>query len=139
MGSFLSPVVFLHFIICFFSSIAGDLIFFFYFRETVYTRGGRGKSWERKNPKQALWCQHRVQCRAQSHKLWDHDLSRTQDSDTQQTELLRCSSSWWFLKLCSIYVKFGIGNGLEIMYNLKLIFCFIILCSRFIFHSHRKL
>ena len=29
---------------------------------------------ERENPKQALHCQHRSWCQAQSHNPWDHDL-----------------------------------------------------------------
>ena len=36
---------------------------------------GRHRIWRRL---QALSCQHRAWCRAWTHKLWDHDLSRSQ-------------------------------------------------------------
>ena len=42
---------------------------------------GRGTERERENPKQALCCQCRAWCGAQSHELWDHDLSQNQESE----------------------------------------------------------
>ena len=50
---------------------------------------------------QALSCQHRVRCRAWTHKLWDHDLSLNQESDVELTEPFRCPyncSFFFFLK-----------------------------------------
>ena len=47
-------------------------------RESKQGRGrerGRYRIWSRL---QALGCQHRAQCRAQTHKLWDHDPSQCQ-------------------------------------------------------------
>ena len=35
---------------------------------------------ETENPEQALCCHLRVPCKARTHKLWDHDLSRNQES-----------------------------------------------------------
>ena len=52
-------------------------------------RGG-GAEREGENLKQALRCQHRAWHRTQSHKPWDHDLSRNQESDAQLTEPPRC-------------------------------------------------
>ena len=49
-------------------------------RETEHERGrgrgrGRHRIWSRL---QALSCQHRARHGAQTHKLWDHDLNRSQ-------------------------------------------------------------
>ena len=48
-------------------------------------RGGA----ERENPKQAPHCECRVRHGAWTHKLWDHDLSKNQESEAQPTEPLR--------------------------------------------------
>ena len=47
-----------------------------------------GSEWEgeRENTKQALQHHHRAQCRAWTHKLWDHDLSWNQQSVAQPNE-----------------------------------------------------
>ena len=45
---------------------------------------------ERENPKQALHCQPRARCGAQSYEPQDHDLSQNQESDAQPTEASRC-------------------------------------------------
>ena len=42
---------------------------------------GRGRERERDNPKQAE-CYQNARCRARSHELRDHDLSRNQESDS---------------------------------------------------------
>ena len=42
---------------------------------------GRHRERGRENPKKSPCCQHGAQGRAQSHKLWDHDLSRNQESE----------------------------------------------------------
>ena len=55
-------------------------------RESGHVQAGEEqKEKERENPKQAPHCQCRAQCRAWSHKLWDHDLSQNQ---------VRCLTDW---------------------------------------------
>ena len=63
------------------------LLFFFnvYFWERQTDRQtdtkpeqGSGRKRERKNPRHAPHCQHRARCEALTHKLWDHDMSRSQ-------------------------------------------------------------
>ena len=43
--------------------------------------GQRERGGQRENPMQPSPCQHRAQCKAQTHEPWDHDLSRNQKSD----------------------------------------------------------
>ena len=47
----------------------------FIFRDRDQARRGRERG--RQNPKQALHLQHKAWCRAQTHELWDHELSRS--------------------------------------------------------------
>ena len=68
------------------------LIFIDFEREREHTYMSRGGT-EREKPKQVLHYQHSAQCRAWSHKPWDHDLNWNQESDAQLTEPLRCSFS----------------------------------------------
>ena len=57
--------------------IPSTLIYFEREKERERTRAGEGqRGRERKNPKQAPHCEHGAQCRAPTHKQWDHDLSR---------------------------------------------------------------
>ena len=42
----------------------------------------KGRERERQNPKQVPPHQHRALCKARTHTLRDHDLSRAQESDT---------------------------------------------------------
>ena len=58
-------------------------------RESI-SRGEEQRERGRECPKQAPHCQCRVRCEAQSQELWDRDLSRNQESDTQPTEPPRC-------------------------------------------------
>ena len=56
-------------------------------RETEQEQAGEGhRERKREYPKQVLCCQHRAWCRAWSHVLNDHDLSRDQRLDAQPTE-----------------------------------------------------
>ena len=50
------------------------LIYLFSERQRASMNGG-GAEREGENLKQALHCQHRAQCGAQSHESGDHDLS----------------------------------------------------------------
>ena len=51
---------------------------YFWERETETERDNRGAERDRICSRlQALSCQHRARCRAQTHKLWDHDLSQS--------------------------------------------------------------
>ena len=59
-------------------------VYFFILRECALAcmnKWGRGRERGRENPKQAACCLHRTWHSAQSHELWDHDLSRNQESD----------------------------------------------------------
>ena len=61
------------------------------FRFVYFEReSGRGRKTgrERENPKKTPHCQHRARCGAQFHELWDHDLSRDQESD------IGCLTNW---------------------------------------------
>ena len=78
------------------------LVFVYFKRECTCKWVGEGR--DRENPKQALCCQHKAQCGAQSHELWDHDLSWNQKSDTQPTEPARHPLSYFFM-LCEIRVQ----------------------------------
>ena len=49
---------------------------------------------ERENPRQSQGCQHRAQCEARAHKLWDCDLSQNQELDAQPTEPPRHPRVW---------------------------------------------
>ena len=53
------------------------LLMFIFERECA--RGGRAERGRHRIPSrlQALSCQHRARCRAQTHKPWDHDLSQS--------------------------------------------------------------
>ena len=62
----------------------------------VHTRAEEG---QRENPKQSPHCQCRTWCGAQTRELWDHDLSRNQESDAQPTEPPRHPSTPAFLKI----------------------------------------
>ena len=98
-------------------------------RERASRRGA-----ERENPKQlqALSCQHRAQCGAQTHELQDHDLSRNQESDAQRTEPPRCPCSsvvitvssfsalnrrLWGISLCPAHFL-TLGIELQVLYCL---------------------
>ena len=52
-------------------------------RETMSRAGAENR---RENLKQAPCCQHRTWCKARSHKPWDHDVSWSQESDSQPAE-----------------------------------------------------
>ena len=56
------------------------MFIYFWRRETKREWGrGREKGSQRiPSRMQALSCRHRAWCRAQTHKLWDHDLSQSQ-------------------------------------------------------------
>ena len=55
---------------------------FIYLEREWAPMGGGAERTERDTLKQALHCQHRAQCRSQSHDRWDHDLSQDRESDT---------------------------------------------------------
>ena len=59
---------------------------------------------ERENLKQALCCQLRAGLWARSHKLWDHDRSRNQESDTQPTEPPRRPPRTWILETTHVFL-----------------------------------
>ena len=65
-----------------------DLHFLFFLSLFILKegRGGKRERGERENPNQAPHCQHRAQCRAQTCKLPDGDLSQNQELDAQPTE-----------------------------------------------------
>ena len=55
----------------------GHFFYFFIYLilECAHIMGEGQRETERENPKQAPHCQHRAWHEAQSHELWDHDLS----------------------------------------------------------------
>lgn len=57
---------------------------------------GQRRVRERENPEQPPQCQHRARRRARSHELQDRDLSRDQESNAAQTELLGARLFFWF-------------------------------------------
>ena len=92
--------------VLFYSSYIFKSLFICLFREREYEQGrGRERGSEResrKNPKQSLHCQYGAQGGAQTHKPWDHDLSRNQESDRHRlrpNEPPRCPYSSYILKL----------------------------------------
>ena len=53
----------------------------FIFETETEREQGRGREWARhriQSRLQVLSCQHKAQCRARTHKPWDHDLSQSQ-------------------------------------------------------------
>ena len=56
------------------------LSLFIYFETAGADRQSMAEAAERENTKQAPCCQWRAQCRAETHKPWDHDPSQNQDS-----------------------------------------------------------
>ena len=68
------------------------LFFVFWEREREHARmhkQGRGRGRGRENPKKAL-CPVQSPMQGSISRLWDHDLSQTQEWNTQQTEPPRC-------------------------------------------------
>ena len=83
-----APRLLLFFIICICIYIYIFIYLFIYFIYFIFffwrerdTQHVSREGAERENPKQALHCQLRAWCRAQTHELWDHDLSLNQGSD----------------------------------------------------------
>ena len=53
-------------------------IYLFWEKESVHMYAGAGEG-QGENPKQPPHCQHRAWPGAQSHELWDHDLSQNKE------------------------------------------------------------
>ena len=84
-----------------------DLFIYFWKREKVWVeKRQRERRREREDPKQAACCQCRTWHWAQTHKLWDHDLSRSQ--------MLNRLSHPCALKVCN-NLKMYVANPKEIM------------------------
>ena len=66
---------------------------------------GRHRIWSRP---QALICQHRVQCRAQTHKPWDRDLSQSWTlKRATQVPWKKSYFNWVFYPLFSLLIWTG--------------------------------